>query len=103
MEEFKERWFKLSLCEQLGNIGSEVGRAINWQKKNNQEYFQKAADRAIELLDLTVSDQRWHTRLKEILITRDVVADYFYGKNESHETPEQLEKYFYYYALVARK
>jgi len=25
------RWFQLSLCEQLGNIGSEVDRALHWK------------------------------------------------------------------------
>ena len=97
------RWFTLTLCEQLGNVGSEVGRALNWQKNNNPEYFQKAADRALELLDLTVSDPRWRNRLKEILLSRNLVADYFYGQNEFQETPEKLEKYFHYFAVAARK
>jgi hypothetical protein len=25
------RWFEMTLAEQLGNVGSEVGRAIKWQ------------------------------------------------------------------------
>ncbi len=29
----KEKWWTLSLAEQLGNIGSEVGRAAKWQGK----------------------------------------------------------------------
>lgn len=97
------RWFTLTLAEQLGNVGSEVGRALNWQKKNNQAYAQKAIDRALELLDLTILDSRWHNRLKEILLSRGAVADYFYGKNEFQSTPENLEKYFYYFAVAARK
>ena len=28
-------WEKLSLCEQMANIGSEVSRALNWRKKGN--------------------------------------------------------------------
>lgn len=26
----KDRWAKMSLCEQMANIGSEVSRALNW-------------------------------------------------------------------------
>jgi hypothetical protein len=29
----QEKWNGLSKVEQLGNIGSEVSRAINWRKK----------------------------------------------------------------------
>ena len=97
------RWFTLTLAQQLGNAGSEVGRALNWQKKNNQEYFQKAADRALELLDLTIADARWHNRLTEIVRARNLTADFFYGKNELNETPERLEKYFYWFAVEARR
>jgi len=97
------RWFTLTLAQQLGSIGSEVGRALNWQKKNNREYAQQAADRALELLDLTISDQRWQNRLREIILARNLTADYFYGKNEFKETPEKLEKYFFHFALAARR
>ncbi|MBI5230455.1 MAG: hypothetical protein HY981_04115 [Candidatus Magasanikbacteria bacterium] len=27
----QNNWFKMSVCEQMGNVGSEVGRAVNWQ------------------------------------------------------------------------
>ena len=28
------RWNELSLIEQLGNVGSEIERALKWKKKN---------------------------------------------------------------------
>ena len=34
------RWFLFSLAEQLGNVGSEVERAIKWHAKGNKEYFE---------------------------------------------------------------
>lgn len=97
------KWLEMTLAEQLGNIGSEVGRALNWQKKGQTELKQKATDRALELLDKTIADQRWKKRLKEIIRSREGVADYFYGQNEFKSTPEQLEKYFYWFAVEARK
>ena len=44
----------MALCEQMGNIGSEVSRAINWRNKGNGEFSARAAARALELLDLSL-------------------------------------------------
>lgn len=100
------QWHQLSLCEQMGNIGSEVGRALKWRTKGYEAQTQHALDRALELFDLTLQDPRWkkqHGRLKEIARARENTTDFFYEKNQYHTTPEQLEKYFYYFAFVARK
>lgn len=61
-------------------------------------------ERALELLDLTISDQRWiqAKRLKEILRTREVLCDWFYGDNEYHSTDKQWQKYFLYFGIAAR-
>ena len=96
------RWFELSLAEQMANIGSEVGRALNWKTQGREELMQKALERGLELFDLTISDSRWQKRLKEILRAREVVCDYFVGGNTYQSTPESLEKYFLTFALAAR-
>ena len=44
------RWSTFSLVEQMANVGSDVGRAINWKAKGNLPYSQKAFERALELL-----------------------------------------------------
>ena len=46
------RWFELTLVEQMGNIGSEVGRSMNWREKGNEDYAMQAFWRAMELFDL---------------------------------------------------
>jgi hypothetical protein len=99
------KWVELSLVEQMGNVGSEVGRAISWQRRGDNERMQKALDRAFELIDLTAGDVRWAFgfRLKEILRAREVLADYFFGNNFYGTIPEKLERYFYYFAYAARK
>ena len=48
------RWGQLSFIEQMANIGSEVERALNWRIKKNTDYAQKAFERALELIDLTL-------------------------------------------------
>ncbi len=95
------KWKLLSLCEQMGNIGSEIGRAGKWKQKNFAIY-ESAVFRAIELIDLTLADERWKNRLKEITRARELVCDAHTGKNEFNSTFESLEKYFNHFAFAAR-
>lgn len=96
-------WQKLTLIEQMANIGSEINRALIWQKKD-QKLFQKAIDRAFELLDLTITDPRWQKqkRLKELVRVREVLGDAFLGGKEYQSSLENLERYFFQFALAAR-
>ena len=96
------RWFELSLMEQLGNIGSEVERAINWSRKGNGEYSRLAFYRALELIDLTLRDPKHRGRLREIARVREALADYFAFSNEYHTTEAQWRKYFHSFAFAAR-
>lgn len=97
------RWFKFSLAEQLGNIGSEVGRAIAWRKKEQLQLSAKALERALELFDLTLADSRWRFRFKEITRAREVVGDALAGENFYQTSFGDLEKYFTQFALAARR
>lgn len=94
------RWFTLSLMEQLGNIGSEVGRAA--RSRGDKQRFEGACSRALELFDLTISDQRWRKRLKEITRARELFCDAMAGGTEYGTSLEDLDKYFYYFAYAAR-
>ena len=98
----KQRWFTLSLPEQLGNIGSEVGRACTWQGKDDQSFW-GAITRALELFDLTQEDQRWTKRRSEIDRARESFADAVLGGEEYQSTLSDMEKYFMQFALLARR
>jgi len=87
-------WVKHDLIFQLANIGSEVIRAINWQKKGNKEYSQLALERALELFDLTISDPKNRKRLKEVCRAREVVADCLMGGNKYNTPSKYLIDYF---------
>lgn len=95
------RWFDLSFFEQMANIGSEVGRAISWKKKK-EEYSDLAFKRALELLDLTISDQKNRPRLKELTRLRETLADYFFFDNIYGSSDEKWESYFYPFNYAAR-
>lgn len=101
-DSFKQRWRQFSLAEQLANAGSEVERAISWQRKNDKEYSKKALSRSLELLDLTIGDPRWKNRLKELTRMREILCDVFAGDNVYNTPHEFLQKYFYYFAYAAR-
>jgi hypothetical protein len=93
-------WQKLSLKEQIGNIGSEVSRAAKWQNKND-ELFIGAVERALELFDLTLGDPRWNGRLREIARAREVFCDAVYGGKLYKSSFDDLQKYFDQFALAA--
>ncbi len=98
----KERWFTLSLAEQLGNIGSEVGRARTWQNRDDKSFW-GAVQRALELFDLTQEDMRWNRQRKEIDRARDSFADAVLGGKEYQSTLPDLERYFMQFALLANR
>lgn len=100
---FKDRWHKLSLAEQMGNIGSEVHRAIKWRDRNAKGLFQSAFERAIELFDLTITDRRWWTGQSELTRAREVFCDLFFGGNSYQTDPKTFQAYFDQFAAAARK
>jgi len=63
---------------------------------------QNAIDRAFELLDLTIADSRWRSRLKEIVRTRELLADAMFGGKEYKTSLKDLDRYFFHFALAAR-
>lgn len=96
------RWQKLNFLEQMANIGSEVGRAINWKNKSNQEYSRLAFERALELLDLTIADPKNKKRLRELLRLREVLADFFVFDNIYKSTDQSWQNYFYAFNFACK-
>lgn len=96
-------WGKLSFLEQMANIGSEVERALNWRTKNNAGYSQKSFERALELIDLTLSNPGRFVRLKEIARMREAIVDYFFGSNQFMSTEASWRNYFSHFTYAARR
>ena len=97
------RWARMTLAEQMANIGSEVERALNWKAKNNADYSRQAAERALELFDLSLAGPWKFPQRKEIARVRETLTDYFYGTNEYRSTEASLRKYFLPFAYAARR
>ncbi len=96
------RWAQMSLSEQMANIGSEISRALNWKKKNNEGYCLKAVVRALELISLTIDSVTVKSHIKELTRLREVIIDYFYGNNEYASSETLWQKYFNHFNFVAR-
>ena len=96
------RWHELSLLEQLANIGSEVGRATRAKSLGNEERLANALDRCLDLFDLTLADDRWRHRRREIARAREIVCDFLVGDNDTHSTAESLDAYFLPFAVASR-
>jgi len=96
------RWRDLTLMEQIANVGSEVGRASRAKSIGNNQRFANALDRCLELFDLTLADDRWLGRRREIARAREIVCDFLVGDNEYGSTSESLDAYFLPFATAAR-
>lgn len=96
-------WAAKPLVEQLGHVGSEISRAVRWTGRN-ADLARGAFHRALELLDLTLADPRHSLpRRREIARAREVVVDFFDGRNEYGSTAASLQKYFDAFAMAARR
>lgn len=96
------RWFELSLYEQMGNIGSEVGRVARAKKQGDTEAYNNALDRALELFHLTIADPNRKDQLKEILRSKEVFLDALLDKPEYKSNVDDIDRYFFNFALAAR-
>jgi hypothetical protein len=95
------RWHTLSLFEQLGNIGSEISRARRWRGVDDQRY-DGAVFRALELFDLTIADPRWRQGRRELTRARELFVDALDGGHTYRTTLDDLQRYCDSFALRAR-
>ena len=97
----EERWFKFSLCEQMGHIGSEIARARIWEDKNDLKSRNQALARALELIDTTKDDPRLYKRRRELCYLHEVLADKYIDAAIYNISLKDLEKYCLDFALIA--
>lgn len=97
-----EKWQRLNIFEQLGNIGSEVSRAKYWQDKGDIDKRNSSLERSFDLLDLTSADKKNISRLGEIGRLKEVLAD-LYGQTGCYQVSlGEVEKLLFDFAARAR-
>ena len=101
----RAKWAELSFYEQMGNIGSEVGRAIIAHRAGKTDREKRAIDRAIDLFSATAEvliGTKYAYRLKEVFRARDEFLRLFFD-GTFDEDADKIERYFMYFAFAARK
>lgn len=73
------RWKNFTKKEQLLMIGSELKRAETWQGKDKEKFI-SALERAFELIDLTLSDNKWKNNFLMMLGLREELAKFYVFK-----------------------
>lgn len=102
--QFIEKWFKMSIPEQMGNIGSEVDRIIQWQNKGKAQMAHKAFCRALDLIDLSKRDPKWiGPKLKEINRIRETLCDCILEAGLYNVPLSYFSKYFMQFATLAKR
>lgn len=98
----RERWSQLGFCEQMANIGAEVGRSIQAQRKGNEKRRNMALMRAYDLFDATQAQLAFERspRLFEVQIAQSEFRKLFDG-DIFDENASSLERYFNQFAVAA--
>ncbi len=97
----KTAWAKLDDFNQLGNIGSEVGRSLKAKRRGDTLSMNGALARGLDLIDETASlwAAKKSPRTRELLRAREQFARSITTDQEDIT----LENYFFQYALAARR
>ncbi len=96
----RAKWQSMSIFDQMGNIGSEVGRALSAKRRGDEKSMLGAFYRGLDLIDCTVEGliTEKSVRAKEVLRSREQFAKSI----TTDEVDEGLEKYFMEFAVAAR-
>ena len=98
------RWSEMSFEEQMGNLGSEISRAVKSKARGDQDRAIHAANRAIELFELSIDcNVQYPGRLKELCVGKEEFCDYVFNDNSFGTDPKMMMRYYDQFALLARK
>lgn len=92
-----EKWFELTLVQQMVNIGNEVKRALRFDLDSNKKCM--FLDKAIQYVELTMEDPKNVQVLPELLINKEVLEDYR-GEHYLACTGEQIGRYYKAYQYL---
>ena len=93
----RRKWSKMTIFQQMANIGAEVGRTFNAIRQGDHQRAERAMTRALDLFDATVENYSF-ARNKEILRSKEQFLEAYCAK----QPDAGLEKYFTQFAYVGR-
>ena len=97
------RWTEMSFPLQMGNIGSEISRAIKSKARGNKERMEHAAARAIELFEFSIDCNSDNSaRLEELCRGKEEFCDYIFGDNTFNTDSTRMIRYYDQFVSLAR-
>jgi hypothetical protein len=87
-----ERWAKFNTSQQILMIANELNRAKNSLLRRDEEEVRECYERAMELLDLTISISLKRSKRKELLRFREVLGFEYLSKEKKVSRIEALTK-----------
>lgn len=99
----QQKWQTLTFYQQIGNIASELSRAILFKDQNSVEHMNFSLWRLLELLGLTIDDQKNKFRLRELCRFKELISDWYCQTHEYEFNPESLKRYSLGFVMLARK
>ncbi|SFP37792.1 hypothetical protein SAMN04487928_101154 [Butyrivibrio proteoclasticus] len=91
------RWNKMSISEQILNIGGEIQRAVDRKAQNEPKLANDYLEKALEWIRLTKDDPKNRNRIEEITIVEDELKDYFSSnkyKNDKNSIMSYWNSFF---------
>ncbi len=88
------KWWDMSIGEQIGNIGSEVARAIRRKNKNDKLGASEFCIHAIEMLGYTKQDPKNINRRRELSYAQEEILDYILGDNLYQNDDQSIMKWY---------
>jgi DNA anti-recombination protein RmuC len=100
----QERWAKLDIFNQMGNIYSEVGRSFKTQAQANKTNHDEALARAIDLFDATIAAliKKKSPQAREVSRSKEQFLTVLLDNNASQQDIQSLDRYFMQFAVAAR-
>ena len=92
--QIQEKWFSMTIGEQISNIGSEVIRADKWKARGDTKRMRGFYNAAIRFLRLSIIDPKNSAVVSELNLCIDELADYFIGDNIWQTSSETLRRYY---------
>ena len=99
----KERWQEFTFYQQMGNIASELSRAIRFELQKDIKHRNASSWRVIELVDLTIEDEKNFCRTKELCRFKEVLADWHCCTGVYDVSALALKNYALCFAMLERK
>ncbi len=97
------RWRNKTFYEQMGNIASELSRAVKFKEQQDFGHMNSSLWRTLEMIDLTIDDKRNISRSRELCRFKEVLSDWYCRTGEYRVKPESLKSYALNFALLAGK